>query len=121
MANNAVCKVCGSGYRICGHCPASASLSFFPWRRIVDTSNCYAIWLAVCGYSNKQISKEKAKEELNKVDLSVMKLDTFDTDIKNLINEIMASEPEKAPVAKKQRKTVNKIKEDNEATIEAKE
>lgn len=91
MGENAVCKVCGRPYKICGHCPSSASLSYQPWRRICDTSDCYGMYLAVWGYNVGQVSKEEAKSQLEKCDLSKMELETFDQSMKKTINKIMST------------------------------
>lgn len=89
--NNATCKVCGTSYRICGHCPTSASLSFQPWRRLCDTPDCYGVYLAVQGYNVGQIDKDEAKKELLKFNvLSKLELETFDSDMKKTIEKIMS-------------------------------
>lgn len=106
--NNAVCKVCGTPYRICGHCPTTASLSFQPWRRLCDTTDCYGVYLAVYGYNVGQIDRDEARKELLKFNvLSKMELETFDSDMKKVIEKIMVD----APAKKKTR--ANRNKDDN--------
>lgn len=90
MKDNAVCKVCGRSYRICGHCPSTAGLSYTPWRKICDTSDCYGIFLAVWGYNSGQNSAEETKEQLSKLDLGRVETETFDPDIKKVINKLMS-------------------------------
>ena len=84
LENNATCSICGKPYRVCRTCEEITS--FTPWRTVTDTLPHYMIYLVLFEYT-KNKDKAKAKEELEKCDLS--ELETFDNDIKNVINEIL--------------------------------
>lgn len=97
MDNNAFCSICGKPYHKCNSCSDS---KMKPWRSIVDTINHYKIYLIIADYTNKKISKEKAKELLSACDISDYK--TFVPEIKKVIGDITKTE-------KKQIKKVSKI------------
>ena len=103
---NAKCSICGQDYEICNSCLAQKT--FKPWRRVTDTIGHYKIYLAIHGYTLSK-DKEKAKEELKNCDLS--KLNTFNPDIKAVIEEIM-KEPKKQKVVST--KVANKEDSKNE-------
>lgn len=84
LENNATCSICGKPYRVCRTCEEITS--FTPWRTVTDTLPHYMIYLALFEYT-KNKDKAKAKEELGKCDLS--EFETFDNDVKNVINEIL--------------------------------
>lgn len=62
---NAKCAICGTPYRVCTTCKNTKKLT--PWRTIADTIDCYKIFTVVKQYTNKVITKDKAKEMLEKV------------------------------------------------------
>lgn len=101
MANNsdinAYCSICGKGYKRCATCVEQKTLK--PWRSVVDTIECYRIYLAIHGYT---VSKNKAesKAELGQCDLSG--LDSFKPEIKAVIKEIM-SESKKSQAYKRRK------------------
>lgn len=109
---NAYCDICGCGYHICNSCKDIKS--FTPWRTITDTMDHYKIFLVLSNYTNTK-DKVKAKQELETCDLS--ELETFRSEIKAVIKEIMAEdkivkqeEVKSEPVKKIVRKTtVNKV------------
>lgn len=84
LENNAICSICGKPYRVCRTCKEITS--FTPWRTVTDTLPHYMIYLVLFEYT-KNKDKAKAKEGLEKCDLS--ELETFDNDVKNVINEIL--------------------------------
>lgn len=84
LENNAICAICGKPYRVCHTCQNIKT--YTPWRTVTDTLPHYTIYLAIYEY-NKTKDKAKAKEELLKCDLS--ELDSFDKDVKKVINEIL--------------------------------
>lgn len=84
LENNAICSICGKPYRVCRTCQEITS--FTPWRTITDTLPHYMIYLALYEYT-KTKNKIKAKEELEKCDLS--EVESFDNDVKNVIMEIL--------------------------------
>lgn len=102
LINNAVCAICGSPYRVCQSCQNIKS--FTPWRTVTDTLPHYVIYSILWDYTNKK-DKVKAKEELNKCDLS--ELETFDEDVKRVIKEIMSEDKTTKVSVKKQQKLLN--------------
>ena len=104
LENNATCSICVKPYRVFRTC--GEITSFSPCRRITDSLPHYMIYLVLFEYT-KNKDKAKAKEELGKCDLS--ELETFDNDVKNVINEILGKNDvveENKKVSTKQ--TVNK-------------
>lgn len=83
--NNATCSICGKGYRMCLSCQDAIKLS--PWKKHTDTSEHYKIYQILRGFSTGVYDKQEARLKLQMVDLS--DLDSFRTNIKNLINNIM--------------------------------
>lgn len=86
---NATCSICGNKYHMCITC--SEVKSFTPWRTIVDTVNCYKIFLTLKDYTNNAKTKENARAELEKYDLS--EIDIFIPEVKSAIEEILKDEP----------------------------
>lgn len=84
---NAHCSICGKPYSICKSC--SNVKSFIPWRTVADTIEHYMIYMAIHGYTLSK-NKAKAKQELNKCDLSGLK--SFHPEIQKIIDEIMSSD-----------------------------
>jgi len=82
---NATCSICGKKYHMCVTC--SEVKSFMPWRTIVDTVNCYKIFLILRDYTNKSKTKESAKADLEKCDLS--EISTFIPEVKSAVEEIL--------------------------------
>lgn len=110
LENNAICAICGKPYRVCHTCQNIKT--YTPWRTVTDTLPHYTIYLAIYEY-NKTKDKAKAKEELLKCDLS--ELDSFDKDIKKVINEILGENkkpanttPNKEQTSKADNKLVQK-------------
>ena len=101
LENNAVCAICGKPYRVCQSCQNIKS--FTPWRTVTDILPHYVIYSILWDYTNKK-DKVKAKEELNKCDLS--ELETFDEDVKRVIKEIMSEDNKTETSAKRTIKTV---------------
>ena len=82
---NAECDICGKKYHACNTCPDSLTLK--PWRSVTDTIEHYKIFLVLSEYTNTK-DKVKAKAELEKCNLSDK--ETFNANIKAIIDEIMA-------------------------------
>lgn len=87
LENNATCSICGKPYRVCRTCEEITS--FTPWKTVTDTLPHYMIYLILAEY-NKDKNKAKAKKELEKCDLSG--LESFDSDVKKVIETIMNSD-----------------------------
>lgn len=87
LANNATCSICGKPYRVCRTCEEVTS--FTPWKTVTDTLSHYMIYLVLSEYT-KDKDKVKARKELEKCDLSG--LETFDEDVKKVIEVIMSND-----------------------------
>jgi hypothetical protein len=85
---NAYCDICGRGYEMCHTCRETKT--YKPWRTITDTMEHYKIYSAISDYNNGYNDKNKAKEQLSKLDLS--ELNDFVPAIKKVIEEIMEEE-----------------------------
>ena len=81
--NNATCAICGTKYDMCNTCRSTKT--YFPWRTVADSIECYKIYMIIYDYNYKKISKEKAKEKLG--DCVIQK--QFQPHNKTVINEIM--------------------------------
>ena len=101
---NAKCDICGKQYYTCNLC--SEVKSFTPWKIITDTLEHYEIFLVLSEYSSTK-NKEKAKQELQKCDLTGFK--SFNENIKAAINEIM-DDFTTHKVINKKNKTLNENK-----------
>lgn len=62
---NSSCAICGTQYNVCSTCKSTKNLT--PWKAITDTMDCYKIFTVVKQYTNQIITKEKAKEMLEKI------------------------------------------------------
>ena len=83
---NATCIVCGKKYHLCIACERSKA-TWKPWKMIADTENCYEIYKVLNDYNFNKISKEEARNLLEKLDLK--NVDTFKENVKSKIKEIM--------------------------------
>ena len=99
---NAYCSICGNGYHVC--CTCAEQRIFKPWRSVADTIDHYKIYMAIHGYTISN-NKEKAKDELEKCDLS--DLENFRPEIRKVIKEILVKPKCQKPVLKKEKTDVN--------------
>ena len=83
---NATCIICGEKYHLCIACERNKG-TWKPWKMITDSENCYGIYQVVNDYNFKKITKEEARIQLGKLDLS--KSYTFKDNVKKVISEIM--------------------------------
>lgn len=83
---NATCIVCGKKYHLCIACERSKA-TWKPWKMIADTENCYEIYKVLNDYNFNKISKEEARNLLEKLDLK--NVDAFKENVKSKIKEIM--------------------------------
>jgi hypothetical protein len=83
---NATCIVCGKKYHLCIACERSKA-TWKTWKMIADTENCYEIYKVLNDYNFNKISKEEARNLLEKLDLK--NVDTFKENVKSKIKEIM--------------------------------
>lgn len=81
---NSYCVICGNGYHCCISCPEQRNAS---WRILTDTANHFKIYTIICDYRDKKISKEIARKQLSKVDITGW--ETFKDGVKGLIEEIL--------------------------------
>lgn len=88
---NATCSVCGKKYHMCSDC--SEVKSFTPWRTVACSTECYKIYLVLSNFNNGFINKAETKEQLSNCNLS--NLDLFESNIKELINNILKEEKPK--------------------------
>ena len=86
--NNSTCSICGAEYHVCSTC--NETKTYTPWRIIVDTIEHYKIFMIIRDYNNGYMSKKEASKELRKLDLT--ELNTFVSEVKHKINEILEEE-----------------------------
>ena len=114
---NATCAICNTKYHMCETCKSIKS--FQPWRTVTDTLPHYTIYLTLAEYT-KTGNKEKAKEELQKCDLTG--LETFDKDIRKVIKEIIKEKSSEVEFGKTSTKSfqnkTKKTKNEAENNIE---
>lgn len=102
---NGTCAICGKKYEVCVTC--RNVVSFKPWRTITDTMECFKIYDIIRDYSLNKITKEVAKERLERREIP----DELQEHIKAVIDEIMAEEKKETPALSKE--TLGKNKQYN--------
>lgn len=109
--NNKTCIACGTRYTFCSGC---AQYDHLPrWMAIFHEENCKDIYNTVNDYINSGLSKEDAKELLDKCDLS--NKDKMHHVLLNAINEIYSVETVEEPEKNNTQIFVKKKnKQDNE-------
>lgn len=105
---NAYCKICGQGYHVCNSCQNQKI--FKPWKSIVDSIEHYKIYMAIHSYTISK-NKESAKEELQKCNLTG--LESFNPEIKSVINEIMTESVKVKPPSRKRKEYTEIENEEN--------
>lgn len=112
LKNNKVCCVDGTVYTYCPSCGADRNKP--AWMMSFCCENCRDVYKAVAAYGASKITKDEAKEKLDKCDLS--KKETFTTATQRLIEEIYYVESvveevkeveQKVPVNKNRRRKRN--------------
>lgn len=99
---NTHCSICNGGYYLCRACKNEKK--FKPWRTVTDTIEHYKIYIAIHGYTVTK-NKEQAKAELQNCDLSDM--ESFRTEIKSVIKEIMGEPVKVKPVSRTRKNKVD--------------
>ncbi len=79
---NATCTVCGQRYHLCSTCRSVKTIK--PWRTIADTIECYKIYMVIHDYENKAVSREEARQMLDRCTIP----SELQTHIKAVIDEI---------------------------------
>ena len=112
---NATCSICGKKYHMCASCKDLMALQ--PWKIHTDTAEHYKIYQVLLGYNTKVYDIAEAKAKLLNIDLSDK--DIYATEIKEVINEILAYEdkPVENDTTKKVKPTSKKGKKANK-TVE---
>lgn len=82
--NNKQCVCCGQRYTYCSNCRDFDHLP--AWMAIFHDVNCKEIFNTIASYNNKHITKEQAKDTLDKCDLS--NKDMLKQSLQDKINEI---------------------------------
>ncbi len=103
---NATCSICGKKYHMCASCKDLMALQ--PWKIHTDTAEHYKIYQVLLGYNTKVYDIAEAKAKLLNIDLSDK--DTYATEIKEVINEILAYEDKPVVVEKPVKKETVKVK-----------
>lgn len=81
-----ICAVCHLNYHYCPRCNEDKDKPL--WYFTFCSSNCKDIYSVASDFENNQIDVNKAKEKLDKLDLT--KLDNFGESYKKTINRIFA-------------------------------
>lgn len=111
MAKNRICKCCKVAY---SYCPTCEEDRFKPsWYALFHDENCKSIFDILVQYGLKKITKQEAKKELSKLDLSIK--DKCDEDIVSQLNEIFNDEVRESKSKEKDNtlKVETEIKEEN--------
>lgn len=104
---NATCDICGRPYELCLVCRDMMALR--PWRTHTDTSEHYKVYQVLLGYNTGVYDIAEAKAKLLNIDLSDK--DIYATEIKEVINEILAYEDKPVEVEKPvENDTTKKVK-----------
>lgn len=109
---NKECVVCGKKYHYCPTCAADANKP--RWMTMFDCEDCYTIFNTATKFNLGKITKEEAKDALNRVDLNKDFNDAIKKDLNNIfyVEPIVVDvEPEEAPQTKKYKR--NKKEEPN--------
>lgn len=82
-----ICACCGANYTYCPHCDADADKP--TWMFVWDTFECKKVFNILTQYNSKLITKEEAKEELNKIITGTI---NFKDSIKKELDELFKEE-----------------------------
>lgn len=86
MANNRICKVCGTEYKFCPNCNENLANPKPSWYKLYDSEECKTIFETAVKVSCEVITPLEAKEILKNCDLNKAKeadlIDVLET-IKN--------------------------------------
>ena len=100
------CVICGGDYSYCPRCGEDAGKP--TWYFTFCSENCKDIYNVCTDWRDGNISKEKASEEIKKLDIS--KLDNFAKSTEAQIDELLAVKKVEPISEKKPSNNVNKNK-----------
>lgn len=86
------CKVCGTEYSYCPHCPADKDKP--KWMSTFCEENCKEIFDTLVSHTVHKISDVEARDKLKRLDLS--KRETFDPDIRDYLEDILKQRKKKS-------------------------
>lgn len=101
--NNHKCIVCGKEYRYCPNCLEYDKLP--RWMSLFCGDNCHDVFQVACDFENGLLTKETAKEKLNKLDITERK--KYRNSLKNSIDKILGEANAEKVVERKEQKVVN--------------
>lgn len=80
------CQICDTSYKYCPDCERIDA-----YRKVVDTSDCYKIYLIIYEYRTNIIDKAKAKSEFESMGLNSSSIDKFNMidDVRNYVADIV--------------------------------
>lgn len=114
--NNAICDVCGKPYKLCLSCKDHLALQ--PWKVHTDTAEHYKVYQVLLGFNTGVYDIAEAKAKLQTIDLSDK--DTYLTEIKEVIDKILAYEDKSVEVnepVKEVKSTSKKTKKKANKTV----
>lgn len=85
MARRRICKVCGQSYSYCPTCYGDRHKP--TWYMMFCSDKCHDLWNIVCAYQTGQMTKDEAKETLEK--LGAINMDTLDIKLREIVKEII--------------------------------
>jgi len=104
--NNANCNICGKAYYLCMSCKDMMALH--PYKVHTDTPEHYKIYQVIHGYNTGVYNIAEAKAKLQTIDMSDK--NTYLSEIKEVINKIMAYEDKSVKVEKPVENNTTKVK-----------
>lgn len=89
------CQICGASYKYCPECGRIDS-----YKKVVDNSDCYKIYMVIYELRTNVIDKDKAKEEFATIGITETTLPNFKLidSVRNHIADIIKEEVEMADV-----------------------
>ncbi len=101
---NRICKTCGKQYFFCSNC--EKSLNSPQWMLMWHDLNCKRVFEIASDYAQGRLTKNEAKKELDKCDLTVFY--TFKENIRNILEDIMTEEKVLEPQVQRETNTTKK-------------
>ena len=114
---NRKCILCGTTYKYCSTCREYADQPV--WKNVYCCENCRTIFNTLVEYKSDAISKEDAANILKSCDLT--KKDSFRTDLRVIVEEILAEESTEQPKPEVKVETKTTEKQDEKDTKKSNE